>query len=136
LALQQGRFDTSSFDRALFHQDAAVVVRAWWIETQPARFEVVLPAGAMLSPRQQIARALDDRLTLERSLNTGVAKLRAAGVASQVTLRPFTEAQPHLDFVTAMMPRVHREGGPTGADRLPDAGGVFEVTPFDDSTYR
>jgi hypothetical protein len=136
LVLQQGRYDDSAFDRALFHQDAAVVVRASWVETQPARFEVILPAGAMLSPRQQLTRALDDRLTLERSLNSGVAKLRAAGVASQVTLRPFTEVQPHLDFVTAMMPRVHREAGPTGADRLPEAGGVFEVTPFDDSTYR
>jgi hypothetical protein len=35
-----------------------------------------------------------------------------------------------------VLPLVVREPGPTGADRLPDAGGLWEVTDFDESTFR
>lgn len=136
LLLRQGRYDDSTFDHALFYQDPALVVRVSWVETQPARFEVTLPAGAMLSPRDRLNQALEDRDRLERSLNDGVGRLRACGVASRVALQPLIESQPQMDFLRAVLPLTHREIGPTGADRLPDAGGIFEVTSYEESTYR
>jgi hypothetical protein len=136
LLLQQGRYDGSSFDHTLFYQEPALIVRVSWVETQPARFEVALPAGALLSPRDHLDRALEDRDTLERSLNDGVNKLRACGVVSRVALQPFAEFQRQMDFLRAVLPMTHRENGPTGADRLPDAGGIFEVTSYEESTYR
>jgi len=35
-----------------------------------------------------------------------------------------------------VLPLVHREVASMGADRLPDAGALFDVTSFDDSTFR
>ena len=136
LLLQQGRYDRSSFDHALLYQAAALIVRVSWLETQPASFEVALPAGTLLSPRDRLDRALEDRDRLERSLNDGVSKLRACGVASRVALRPFTDFQRQMDFLQGVLPITHRENAPTGADRLPDAGGIFEVTSYEESTYR
>jgi hypothetical protein len=53
-----------------------------------------------------------------------------------VKLEELGEMQPQLDHLRIVpVPRFH-EVGPTGADALPDAGGVFEVTPFNDSTFR
>jgi hypothetical protein len=53
-----------------------------------------------------------------------------------VRLRPFAEVQRLGDHLLARQPMVQREVGPTGADALPDAGGLFGKTPFDNSTYR
>lgn len=136
LLLQQGRFDSSQFDRALFHQPGALTAFVGWLETQPARFDVELPAGTFVGPAARSGEALELRATLERALDDGVARLRAAGVASSVRLRDFSEAQPQRDRLRLVLPLTHRELGPSGADRLPDMGGVFEVTTYEESTYR
>jgi hypothetical protein len=53
-----------------------------------------------------------------------------------VRLRPFTETQRQSDFLTAHTPLRHSEIGPTGADALPDPGGLFGVTRYENSTFR
>jgi hypothetical protein len=53
-----------------------------------------------------------------------------------VVLQPFREAQGQRDRLTAVLPMTFTERGPVGADHLPDAGGLFEVTSYNDSTYR
>jgi hypothetical protein len=136
LNLKQGRFDSTDFDKALFAQDAAMGLRMTWLETAPATFDVTLPAGAMLSRTGNLNRAQTDRETVQAALDEGVGRLKAAGVASSVRLVPFSEIQLQTDRLTGVLPIRVREVGPTGADRLPDAGGVFEVTPFDSSTFR
>ncbi len=136
LTLKQGRFDSTEFDAALFAQDAAMLLRMTWLETAPATVDITLPAGAMLSRAGQQNRAEADRDTLAASLNEGVGRLKAAGVACNVQLVPFANVQTQSERLTGVLPIRVREVGPTGADRLPDSGGVFEVTPFDSSTFR
>ena len=136
LLLAQGRYDESAFDHALFYQDPAVVLRLSWVETEPASFEVHLPGGSLRNLSGELEESLVERDRLTFSLNLGVQKLKAAGVAAAVRLRPFAEEQRQSDALTGVMPIVQRERGPSGADRLPDSGGVFEVTRFEASTFR
>jgi len=136
LLLQQGRFDETQFDRALFYQDPAINLYATWIETPPATFEIRLPGGALLSNPDELDDALHERDLLGASLNQAIHKLKAAGIGASVQLQPFREIQGQMDRLTQVLPLTFRELGPTGADQLPDAGGVFEITAFDDSTFR
>jgi hypothetical protein len=136
LRLDQGRWDESTFDHALFVQDPAAFLDVAWIETVPATLEVRLPGGLLLSRAGHLDDGLAARATLEQSLGRGVATLRAVGVDATVVLRPFADRQPHGDVLARVLPLVVREGGPTGADRMPDAGGVFDVTTYEESTYR
>ncbi len=136
LALQQGRFDQSSFDQALFFQDPAASLHVSWVETAPATFHVELPGGALRSRAGGTATATGNRDELGAALNEAVGKLRAAGVQSAVEIAPFRETQGQTDYLTAVLPIVIRETGPTGADRMPDAGGLFDVTEFGESTFR
>jgi hypothetical protein len=136
LLLKQGRFDETTFDASLFYQDPAVILNAAWIEHEPASFQINLPAGAMVHKADEIDDALENRDQLGLSLNSGVQKLKAAGVRAEVVLQPFKEIQGQRDFLTDVQPKIFREIGPTGADRLPDGGGTFGVTSFEDSTYR
>jgi hypothetical protein len=136
LDLRQGRFDEAGFDRALYHQDAAATLTVEWAETQPATVAVSLPGGALLAPAGTTEEAVVDREELERALDLGVDRLSALGVRTTVRMAAFREAQGNDDRLNGWVPRTVRERGPTGADRLPDAGGLFEVTSYDDSTYR
>jgi len=136
LAMHNGRWDETSFDHALFYHAPCARLHVVWRETRPASFAVHLPGGAMISPAGRLEEALADREQLHTSLDEGVSRLRGAGVSSKVHLRPFEERQAQRDALTAVMPLTVREAGTTGADSLPDAGGIFEVTGFNDSTYR
>jgi hypothetical protein len=136
LAMRQGRWDETAFDHSLFFQEAAVVLRLTWVETAPATFRLELPGGAMLSRPGDLDDALEDRELLATSLDAGVTRLRAAGVDGRAAFVPYTETQGQHDAVVAVLPHVVREPGPTGADRLPDAGGLWEITDFDESTFR
>jgi len=136
LALAEGRWDATSFDGSLFYEEPALLLRAGWREAVPASFEIQLPAQLLLDRSGQPADALAARAQLGDALDQAVGKLRAAGVGSAVVLRPFVEAQGQRDRLTAVLPKTFAERGPSGADRIPDAGGLFEVTSFNDSTFR
>jgi hypothetical protein len=135
LLLQQGRYDQVGFDSALFYQDPAVLLRMTWLESEPASVSIQLPPGRLLSPAGQLGESLEERDRLQFSLNSAVQGLKAAGVKATVEMPPFREIQGQGDLITGVMPIVQREIGPTGADRLPDLGAVFEVTDFDESTF-
>lgn len=135
LDLRQGRFDETAFDAALFHQDAAATLTVGWAETRPATVEIGLPGGALLAHRGTTPEAVADRDDLARALDLGVDRLAGLGVRTAVRVTPFREVQPQDDRLDGWLPRTVRERGPTGADALPDAGGVFQVTTYDDSTY-
>ncbi len=135
LRLTQGRYDQTPLNHSLFYQPPAVILYTLWRENQPATFEVKLPAGRLLSEPERLPEALDAVERLDFSLNSGVRRLAAAGVRSSVTLEPLLERQPLGDFLTAAMPVVVREVGPTGADDLPDSGGLFSVSGFENSTF-
>ncbi len=136
LALKQGRFDQTEFDDALFYQEPAVSLQVTWLETRPASFRAELPGGALKYRSGALDSALKNRDILESSLVQAINRLRPAGVEASVQMRPFQSVQPQGDRLTAVLPLVHREGGPMGADKLPETGGLFEVTRFEDSTFR
>lgn len=136
IVLQQGRFDQTSFDRSVFYQDAAVALNVSWLETQPASFRVELPAGALRNPRGRTATALQSRDELGTSLDLAVNKLRGAGIASSVVLQPFREVQAQTEYLVGVLPITVREVAPVGADQMPDAGGVFGITQFNESKFR
>jgi hypothetical protein len=131
----QGRYDQAELNHALFYQPPAVVLYTVWRESEPAAFDVKLPAGKLLSSAGRLPDALVAAERLEFSLRSGVRQLAAAGVRNGVTFQPLQEVQPLGDFLTGVMPMVVREVGPTGADQLPDATGVFSVTEFEHSTF-
>jgi hypothetical protein len=142
LLLKQGRYDETTFDHSLFYQSPAAQLRISWIETQPATFKVGLPAGLMLSPKPEndagaaLAHALEDRDQLASSLALGVDKLRGAGIDSEVAMLPLADVQHMRDRLVAVMPVRLDEEGTMGADRLVDAGGLFDVTDYEQSIYR
>jgi hypothetical protein len=136
LDMRQGRFDEARFDRALFHQHACALLRLLWVETQPARFSMLLPAAALLSVPGRLTEALAAREQLAFALDASVDRLRPVGIGADVELSPLREAQGQQDALVAVMPLRFREAGATGADALPDAGGLFGVTHFQDSTFR
>jgi len=136
LLLQQGRWDQSRFDHSLFYQDPAMLLHVLWQETQPARVDIQLPAGAMLSAKGRFLPAITARTELESSLAEGIGKLKAAGVETSVELLAFREEQRQREFLRTVLPFTVQERGPVGEDKFPDAGGVFEVTAFEGSTFR
>jgi hypothetical protein len=136
LLLTQGRLDQSRFDHALFSQDPVVELRMTWVETEPASFRIILPAGFLLSRAGELEESMAERDRLGNSLNEAVRKLKAAGVKGEVMLAPFAETQGQGDTLRILSAPVFKEVGPTGADSMPDAGGIFEVTGYNDSTFR
>jgi len=135
LELTQGAYDTARLDHSLFAQEAGVAVSAVWAETTPAAVRVTLPAGTLLT-RHDAAPGLNVREQTGIALDGGLARLSVAGVETTVDLAPFRETQPQQAYLTGRGPMIIREGGPTGADSLPESGGLFDVTPFEDSTFR
>jgi len=136
LVLAQGRWDETTFDRALFAQETGLTLLMTWVETQPATIEITLPAGLMRARAGELEDALVERDRLAGALALAVDRLRPAGVRASVGLTPMAEQQGQMDRLVATMPVVQREVAPMGADALPDAGGLFGVTEFDGSTYR
>jgi hypothetical protein len=136
LQMRQGRWEETGFDHSLFYQEAGVQLTMTWVETQPATFAIRLPASMLRNAEGELEESLAERDRLALSLDRAVESLRPAGVRASLVMEPFREIQGQGDHVDVIAPlRVH-EVGPTGADRMPDAGGVFEVTDFNDSTFR
>ncbi len=136
LALQQGRFEAARFDQALFYQDPAASLQVAWVETSPASLRVELPGGALRNSSGRTTSALQSRDELGTSLELAVQQLRGVGIAASVTLEPLREQQPQRDYLVATLPITIREAAPMGADRMPESGGVYDVTRFSESTFR
>lgn len=135
-ALRTGRFDETQYDHSLFAQRPEISAWVAWVEREPASIEVRLPAHTMRTDIGGTAAGLASRERLEVGLDTALDRTAAAGVATDVILDRRTERQPGTDRLTAVFPRTYRQTGPTGADRLADAGGIFGVTDYEDATFR
>jgi hypothetical protein len=136
LSLVEGRWDAAGFDSSVFFRAPGVMLRMGWREAVPASFEIQLPSQLVPSLEGGLDEMLASRAQIGDALDTAVNDLRAAGVASRVVLRPFVDGQGQRDRLAMVLPMTVTERGPVGADRLTDAGGVFEVTRYDDSTFR
>lgn len=136
LALAQGRWDEARLDHSVFYQDAAVNLTASWVEAEPASFEVHVPTQSVRRHPLAAGDAVQERERLRSAIDLGVKRLKAAGVRSSVQALAFSEIQGQADYLTTVLPLVIKEHGSTGADSMPEAGGLFDVTAYSDSTFR
>jgi hypothetical protein len=136
LALTQGHWDEARLDHSVFYQDAAVNLTATWIESEPASFEVRVPTQSVRRHQLASGSAGEQREQLRAAIELGVKRLKAAGVRSTVSALAFSEIQAQADYLTMVLPLVIKEHGSTGADSVPESGGLFDVTGFSDSTFR
>ena len=112
------------------------MLKVTWIEAQPAAIEVGVQAESIRRRVPAAGTPEQARDLLHLAIDTGVKRLKAAGVRSAVRMRQFGELQRTTDFLTAVMPLRVTEAGTTGVDSIPDKGGLFGVTEFGDSTFR
>ncbi len=136
LNLKQGVWDETLFDQSLFSQNAAVALQMLWVETAPATFRVELPAQSMLSQTGNLEEGISDRDQLESSLEEALRRLSAAGVESRVHMRSHKEVQGARERLARVLPMTIKEKGSIGSDDLPDSGGAFGITDFDNSIFR
>lgn len=136
LNLKQGVWDETRFDQSLFSQNAAVAIQMLWVETAPATFRVELPAQSMLSQPGNLEEGISDRDQLESSLEEALRRLSAAGVESRVHMRSHKEVQGARERLARVLPMTIKEKGSIGSDDLPDSGGAFGITDFDNSIFR
>jgi hypothetical protein len=136
LALEQGRWDEAMLDHSVFYQDAAVNLAAGWIESEPASIEVLMPTQSVRRNPIASGTADEERERLRGAIDLGVKRLKAAGVRSTVRALAFSEMQGQADYLTTVLPLTIKEIGSTGADSMPEAGGLFDVTGYSDSTFR
>jgi len=111
-------------------------MRFTWLETEPASIELHVHAETVHRRVPAPGTPADLRSQLASALDEGLKRIRAVGVRSQAVALSFAETQGSFDFMTGVIPLVLEEAGATGADRLPDKGGVFGVTGYGDSTFR
>jgi hypothetical protein len=136
LALAEGRWDAATLDHSIFYQDPAVKMRLTWLENEPASFELQVEAQSVRRKSPSPGTPEDARDQIVLALDTGLKRLKAAGVRGQVSALAFTEVQPAHEFVTGVLPLHLKEAGSGGGDSLSDNGGKFGFTNFGDSTYR
>ncbi len=136
LALTQARWDEAQLDHSVFYQDAAVNLTASWVEAEPASFEVHVPTQSLRRNPLAPGNVDDERERLRSAIELGVKRLKAAGVRSAVRALALSEIQRQADYLTTVLPLVIKEHGSTGADNMPESGGLFDVTGFSDSTFR
>jgi hypothetical protein len=136
LALTQGRWDEAQLDHSVFYQDAAVNLTASWVEAEPASFELDVPAQSVRRNPLAPGNVVEERERLRSAIELGVKRLKPAGVRSAVHALTFSEIQGQADYLTTVLPLFLKEHGSTGADSMPETGGLFDVTGFSDSTFR
>jgi hypothetical protein len=136
LDLAEGRWDSGVFDHALFDQPPAVQLLATWVENTPASIALDIAADLVLRPAGAAGSPAADRDRLVTALDTGIQRLKAAGIRAQTRALAFSEIHPAIDRIAAILPLRLNEAGSSGAERLPDSGGLWGVTPFDGSTFR
>jgi hypothetical protein len=136
LALEQGHWDEATLDHSVFYQDPAVNLAASWIESEPASFSVRVPTQSVRRSPLASGTVEEERERLRGAIDLGIKRLKAAGVRSTVYARAFSEVQGQADFLTTVLPLTIKEGGATGADSMPETGGLFSVTGYSDSTFR
>lgn len=134
-ALRTGRFDQTAYDHSLFAQTARIGAWIAWVEHEPASLEIHLPAQAIRTSSGSAA-GVAARARLETGLDVAVDRTAGVGVATDVFMDVYAERQPGQAYLRAILPQTVREVGPSGSDRLAEAGAVFDVTDFDESVLR
>ena len=138
--MKQGRWDQTTFwnpkdlSGSIFVQPAQASLQVAWAESAPATIELRIPTGVMRSDDGGIDAALAARENLQIAFGIALTQLSAAGVEARARLAPKSEHQPMHDSLRFIAPTTFREGGSTGADRIPDTDARYGITKLDDST--
>jgi hypothetical protein len=117
---QEGVFDESRFDSAVFPSGTMANLAMDWFETEPAVFEVHVPRSHVREPRDSGVHRL-----AQTGLDASIAELRAAGVESRTRYLPFTETQGHRAVATLPWVVLAPEQGSAGERISVALGGQF-----------
>lgn len=132
--LQEGVFDQSRFDHALFPVGPLTKLTMEWLEREPASFEVQVPR--YLTVESPEAAAQDDFYDeLAEAIQVSLDDLHAVGVQATARFVPFEEAQPQHDRARLPWKVIPPEPGPTGEITDVDRGAEFGRSGLDQSRF-
>jgi len=123
--MEEGVFNESRFDRALFPAGTKAQLSIAWDETQPAAFTVEVPRRIVIDPGGVLQGGQTAYGAAEAALRSSIAELHAAGVQSQVQFSPFTEHQSQSDRCRILGVWIPAEIGPSGRTDDVSQGGRF-----------
>jgi len=133
--LDEGVFDRTFFDLALFPSGPVAGLAMEWTELEPASFEVHVPRYVVMEP--EIAEP-DQRTPHEHvaeALQLTISKLHAGGVQAQVLFDPFVEKQTQSVRTNLPWLRLDREIGSAGRSDSLSLGGRFSESPLGDARF-
>jgi hypothetical protein len=133
--LEEGIFDQTFFDHALFPSGPVTGLAMEWTELEPASFEIHVPRYVVTE--SEIAEA-DHRKPHEHvaeALQLTISKLHAAGVRAQVLFDPFVEQQNQSVRTNLPWLRLDREIGSAGRRDSLSLGGRFSESPLGDARF-
>jgi len=132
-SLREAVFNETAFDQSVFPSGAKARLALEWEETEPASFEVQVPAFATIEP----PAAEDDRVSsqVREGLTHDLARLHAAGVRASLRFEPFAERQALADRCRLPVKILEPERGSAGSDAHFGVGARFDESPLDRSRF-
>ncbi len=139
-AMHQGRYAANgdgggAWDGAVFFQEPAAAMDAWWVERTPATFRFEVPAGVVRREAGRRTAPEQDRADLFRLLQDTIERLKAAAVAASVEPRRLAETQRADDRLTVLAPTATTEDASAGQDELVATGARYDTTARDRSRF-
>lgn len=123
--MEEGVFNESSFDQALFPAGTKAQISMSWDETEPAAFVMEVPRRVVI----ESTATMDDNETahgaVEAALRSSIERLHSAGVQSSVEFSPFTERQAQSARGRLLAIKIPAEAGPAGRNDTVIRGGRY-----------
>ena len=106
-----------------------------WTESEPASFELRVPAHLVIEPASADVSAGPPHRQVTDALVASVADLRAAGGKAQVVFVPFEESQPQTAIARVPWMVLDPETGPAGDTGSIELGGRFGDSALDRARF-
>lgn len=123
--IEEGAFDQSRFDEAVYPAGTKAQVDIRWQETEPASFRVQIPRRIVSEPAGGQEGDRPAWAEVESALRDAIGGLHAAGVKAAVAFAPFAERQMQRDRGRWLGVRLDPERGPAGRADTVTLGGRF-----------
>jgi hypothetical protein len=133
--LHEAVFDETAFDASLFPSGTIARLDMAWTESEPASFELRVPAHLVIEPASADVSAGPPHRQVTDALVASVAYLRAAGVKAHVVFVPFEESQPQTAIARVPWMVLDPETGPAGDTGSIELGGRFGDSALDRARF-